>query len=175
MSFIQTPISLFAIRAGRRIAEIEVQVTIEENANDVLTITKQPVQTGASITDHAYKEPTILTMQISFRANPFKSLSKIYSELLTLQNNRVPFNVVTPKRIYKQMLINSLSQTTDKFTENCLMIRVTFQEVIIVKVASVTVPPRARQRNPGTTGKTENGGRKSALATAAEGVLGVIR
>lgn len=128
-----------------------------------MTITKQPVQQGASITDHAYKEPTAFVTSILFRDNLASSLSEIYADLLELQSAREPLEIVTPKRIYKNMLISVLSQTTDKNTENCLAINISFQEVIIVKVTTVQVP-RTKQRNPGSTGATENAGRKSALS-----------
>jgi hypothetical protein len=47
-------------------------------------------------------------MQMLFQDNLTTSLSKIYAELLQLQEDRAPFDVVTPKRIYTNMLISSL-------------------------------------------------------------------
>ncbi len=167
MSFLSSPISIFAVRPTRKIGEISANVVVDETTNDVLTITKQPVQQGASITDHAYKEPTTFNTNIYFKDNPAKSLSKIYQDLLDLQTSRVPFDIVTPKRIYRNMLIAALTNTTDKNTENILKITASFQEVIIVSVTTTTVP-RAKQKFPGTTGKTDNVGKKSALATGVE-------
>lgn len=164
MSIVTVPISLIPIKPIRKIGPISVDVIINESTNDTLTITKQPVQQGASITDHAYKEPTVFTSTIYFRYNLSKPLAQIYQELLTLQSDRVPFDIITPKRIYKSMLISSLGQTTDKNTENTLAIVLSFQEVLIVKVTTTQVP-RSRQRSPGVTGKTESAGRKSILST----------
>lgn len=169
MSFLSEPISLIPIRPVRKIGEISVNVVINENTSDTLTITKQPVQQGASITDHAYKEPTVFSTSILFRDNLTSSLSKIYQSLIDLQSNRVPFDIITPKRIYRNMLIATLSQVTDKNTENCLSISMAFQEVIIVKVSTTQVP-RRKQKNAGTTGKTENAGKKSALQSLKEGI-----
>lgn len=169
MSFLSEPISIIAIRPSRKIGDINVNVVMSEATSDTLTITKQPVQQGASITDHAYKEPTAFSMQILFRDNLALSLSKIYQNLLDLQSSRVPFDVITPKRIYRNMLIGTLSQTTDKNTENCLSISIAFQEIIIVKVSTTQVP-RTKQKNPGATGKTENAGKKSALQSLKEGI-----
>jgi len=174
MSFLSVPISLFAVRPTRKIGEISANVVVDENTNDTLTITKQPVQQGASITDHAYKEPTVFSTTIYFKDNPAKSLSKIYRELLDLQESRVPFTIITPKRIYNNMLISSISQTTDKSTENCLKINLSCQEILIVSVTTTQVP-RSKQRNPGTTGKTENVGKKSALSVAGDAVIGLFR
>lgn len=174
MSFLSVPISIFAVRPTRKIGEITANVVIDESSNDTLTITKQPVQQGASITDHAYKEPTVLTMSVLFQDNPAKSLSKIYQELLDLQSSRIPFTVLTPKRIYSSMLLSAIGQTTDKQSENILRLVLSFQEVIIVQVTTTQVP-RARQKQPGTTAKTENVGKKSALATGFDAISGLLR
>jgi hypothetical protein len=49
------------------------------------------------------------------------SPKETYQELLDLQNSRVPFDVVTGKRIYTNMLIRALEVTTDRTSENvCL-------------------------------------------------------
>lgn len=169
MGFLSEPISLIPVRPKRQIGTIDVNVVIQENTNDTLTITKQPVQQGASITDHAYKEPTTFSMQILFRDNISLSLSKLYQNLLDLQESRTPFDVITPKRIYHNMLIAVLTQTTDKNTENCLAINISFQEVILVSVTTAIVP-RIKQKNPGATGATENAGKKSALQSLKEGI-----
>ncbi len=175
MSFLSEPITLQSLFGTRRkIGNITVNVVITENTNDTLTITKQPVQQGASITDHAYKEPTVFSTSILFRDNLAKSLSKVYQDLLDLQSSRVPFDIVTPKRIYRNMLIATLAQTTDKNTENCLSINASFQEVILVKVSTTQVP-RSKQKNPGATGKTENAGKKSALLSLKEGVGAIFQ
>lgn len=170
MSFLSEPITLQSLFGkDRSFGPITVNVVVSETTNDTLTITKQPVQEGASITDHAYKEPTVFSMQILFRDNLSKSLSKIYQDLLNLQNDRAPFAVITPKRIYKSMLISTLGMTTDKSTENCLSISVSFQEVIIVSVVTTKVP-RARQKDPGTTGATQTAGKKSAALLFVQGI-----
>ena len=174
MSFLSEPLSLFAIRPTRRYGEITANVVVAESTNDTLTITKQPVQQGASITDHAYKEPTTFSTTIYFRDNPAKSLSKIYQDLLDLQTSREPFDIVTPKRIYRNMLIATLGMTTDKSTENVLKISVAFQEVILVSVSTTTVP-RQKQKFPGGTAKTENVGKKSALATGFDAFSGLFK
>lgn len=167
MSFLSQPLQSIFIRPQRKIGEISVQVVVNEATTDTLTITKQPVQQGASITDHAYLEPTTFSHTIYFAAPGFTSgasLAQIYKKLLDLQASAVPFDIVTPKRIYHDMLIASLSMVTDKLTENCLSIHAVYQQVILVPVLATTVP-RARQRNPGSNGATQNGGNKSALRT----------
>ena len=180
MSFLSQPVTLQSIFGkNRMIDSIEVQCIINESTNDSLTVTKQPVQQGASITDHAFKEPTVLSMTIhqqdtsliSGIANTFSGngLAKIYQQFLDLQSSLTPFTVITPKRIYTSMLMSTLSVTTDKTTENILAINASFQQIIIVSVTTASVP-RAQQKNAGATGATQAAGKKSALATAAQAI-----
>lgn len=179
MSFLNQPLTQIFIKPLRKIGDIEINVILHESSNDTLTITKQPVQRGASISDHAYKEPTTLQMTAYFNDNGFlgitlsfdqsSRLGSIYQNLLDLQASRIPFDIVTPKRIYRSMLFSVLGLTTDKNTENILAVQMSFQEVIIVSVGTVQVPRRA-QKNPGATGKTENAGKKSALLTLKQGI-----
>lgn len=169
MSFLSQPLQDILLKPTRKLGSISLQVVVTENTTDTLTVTKQPVQQGASITDHAYMEPTSFTHTIYFTSGATtlglsagKSLDQIYKELLDLQSSAIPFDIVTPKRIYHDMLMTSLSQTTDKLTENCLSIHASYQQIIIVPVLATTVP-RSRQKNPGSNGATQNGGAKSVL------------
>lgn len=184
MSFLSEPISIQSIFGPKRkIGSIDLQVVIQESTTDALTITKQPVQVGAAITDHSFNEPTGFSITAYFKDqdlfSPFLSpfansgLAKIYKELLDLQSSRVPFSVITPKRVYNSMLMSSLSQTTDRQTENCLSISASFQEIILVNIGVTTVP-RILQSNPGKTGATEQAGKKSAFLTGYEGVKGFV-
>lgn len=176
MSFVLQPQSLFAIGPSRSFGSKDYffsgYVTITENAVDELEITKQPVQQGATVTDHAFAKPTRLAIQMLFQSGLFSdSLSQIYQNLLNLQQSMVPFDCITPKRTYKNMLFASLSQTTDKKTENCLAINASFEQIIIVPIQTTNVP-RGQLSNPGNNGGTQNVGSKnltSGLATLLGG------
>jgi hypothetical protein len=167
--FLGQPISLIPIQPVRMIGTITVQCVINETTSDVLTITKQPVQQGASITDHSFQEPTIFSTTIYQAANRSQSLVQIYQSFLTLQSSRTPFNIVTPKRVYNTMLIGTLSVQTDKSTENIISITLQCQQVILVPIGVVQVP-RSALKNPGSNGATQPAGKKSALASLAEGI-----
>lgn len=171
MSFLSVPISLQTFfGSSRKIGSIDVNVVINENTSDELEITQQPVQEGAMIADHAFKKPTVFSMNIYFRDNLTTSFKDIYQELLDLQESRVPFDITTPKRIYENMLLKSLGMTTDKNTENTLSIQAGFQEVLIVQVSVASVPRRS-QRNAGRTGKTIKAGNKSALKIIKDAIV----
>lgn len=148
----------------RAIGPFQATVTLEEVANDELEITQHPVQQGASITDHAYKKPATVNMKVMW-SDENAPLAETYANLLALQESREPFDVVTGKRAYRNMLIKALGQTNDVQTENILSINLQLQEIFITAVEVVSVPERAKQRNPGKTGATQNAGQKSAQET----------
>lgn len=184
MSFLSQPITLQALfGAKRQIGLITVDAIIGEDTNDTLTITKQPVQIGASITDHAYLEPTILNMTIlqqiknpitqltsTFQGAANSGLSQLYQQFLDLQASRTPFNILTPKRIYKNMLMSIVRLNTSKTTENILSLNLTFQQVLFAAVGTTVVAP-INQRNAGATQATQNVGKKSALLTGVQALF----
>lgn len=169
MSLTQPPIPATII-PSRKIGVFFATVTVEEIATDILEITQHPVQNGAAITDHAYKKPGTLRLAVFFDADG-APLGETYGKLLELQNSRVPFDVVTGKRVHKNMLIQSLTQTTDAKTENVLSVNLDLQEIPLVTVEVSTLPARSAQRYPGRTGGVGNAGQKvlqparSALST----------
>lgn len=167
MSFLGAPLTDVLIQPQRKIGSIQVQVVISENTTDTLTVTKQPVQQGASITDHAYLEPVVFAATIYFQNSLSQSLSEIYQSILDLQSSRIPFDIITPKRFYSSMLMTTVSQATDKRTENILSVSISCQQIIIVPV-SITQVARHSQKNPATTGATQNAGKKSALRVGAD-------
>lgn len=163
MSVTSTPQPV-VIRPQRRIGEFTAMVVIEEAGTDELEIAKHPVQDGAQISDNAYVKAATLSMKALFN-DETDPLTEVYQKLRDLQALREVFDVVTGKRIYKNMLMKTLSQTTDRETENILSVSMAFEEIIIVQVEVTTVPPRAKQANPGKTGGTQNAGAKSAVET----------
>jgi hypothetical protein len=157
------------------IGSITTQVTLNETTTDTLTVTNQPVQQGASIADHAYQEPTVFgctiyQQQVSNAIGIVtQTLSQIYQQFQNLQSSLTPFSIVTPKRIYNNMLMISLGMTTDKATENILALHLSFKQVILVSV-STTLVVRSNLKNPGSNSPTQNAGTKqSAFFTAFGG------
>ena len=141
-----------------------------------LTITSHPVQSGANISDHAYREPTRITMEIIMsdvmacrqpgQFNSFfdKSVSA-YRRLLDLQRSRIPVSVTTRLGTYKNMLIESVSAPDDVNTRDGLRCSVSMREVLVAKVGVTKVSARAW-----TTGTGTNKG--EVPATTPTSVLG---
>lgn len=132
------------------------------NHESILSITEHPVQTGASISDHAFMEPRTVTFEIgmsdvmqdlseyisgieSFNNgdSPSKSINA-YKVLEKLQQDRIPMTVVTRLNTYNNMLISSLVVPDDKNTTYALRATVTLKEIIVAKVTTVKISARSQ-------------------------------
>lgn len=138
----------------RSIAGFVADVTVEERADDEVEITQIPVETGAAITDHAYKRPARLLLRCGWSNSSFQSGGNpvydimIYQAFLLLQASLIPFQIVTGKRIYNDMLVRRISQTTNESTENSLMLVIECQQIIFVTTQNVTLPPANQMKSP---------------------------
>jgi len=112
----------------------------EDHEQDVVK-TKNPVQNGAPITDHAYRMPARLVIEIamsdsmqSFTAGQFSSATSrsvsAYQTLLGIQAGIAICQVSTRMRQYPNMLITSVKDAATSETLYGANIVVTFEEMI---------------------------------------------
>lgn len=159
------------IRPRRQIGLIVPGVVLSEMHHDELTITKHPVEQGAPISDHAFKQPAQCMIRAGWSAAggagliPTGLLAQnqafviaVYQALLDLQASREPFTIWTGKRLYTNMLCASLDVETDERTETALFINARFEEVIIVSTAAVRVASASQQAQPQSTAPTQSTG-----------------
>ncbi len=160
-----------AIIWQRNIAGFVADVTVEEHHRDELVVTENPVEQGAAITDHAFKKPARVTLRVGYSNSSLASLGDTtyvqdwYAQFLALQAGRAPFNVLTGKRSYTNMLMTSIETMTDEKWENASLFTVECREIILVTTQTVSVPPSANMKAPGINGATQNNG-TSSLAPA---------
>ncbi|NHB89743.1 phage baseplate protein [Photorhabdus tasmaniensis] len=172
-------------------------VVISEKHTDALEITEHPVEIGAAVSDHAYKKPSEITMELGFAGGgsllDFVDTSKIglsmglspketYQKILDLQELREPFKVITGKRTYENMLIKAIEVTTDRLSENVLLCTLTLREVIITSTQKVQVAEKEVMKTGVNTSAVENSGTKtlkpvneSALSEIKEGAVNAFR
>lgn len=178
------PYSLEAIifERNRSIAGIVPDVTISEEHSDSLTVTKHPVDTGANIADHAYKNPSIVRCRFGWSdssrlinslldSSIFKGMQTtqdIYEYLQSLMTSRQPISLRTGKRFYERVLLTELRTTTTENTESCLIVDCVFEEIITARVQTVTLAPEY-QKNASKTASVTNGGQRSASPISASG------
>lgn len=146
------------IHTGRRfrtkfLGDIRLDSVLTETHASAITLTKNPVEFGADITDHAIVEPRTLTIRaIVADATPAtgvtaqlvglgtgllggsKSRSNVaFTALQELHDRREPFDVQTTLSLYRDMVIIGLTTVRDKTTRNSLEVVVDLQEVRIVE------------------------------------------
>lgn len=134
--------------------------------DQTLTKTHHPVQTGASISSHAYIEPAQLVLNVlmsdvaasyvggaanvqPWSGNPSKSVAA-YQQMLTLQAARIPLTVVTRLRTYYNMLILKVSPREDDRTITGARFRIEFEQIFIAN--TLATPVSARVNDTSSTG-----------------------
>ena len=90
-----------------------------------------------------------------------KSPREMYQELLNLQSERRPFDVVTGKRTYNNMLIRTIEVTTDKTSENVLNCTLTLREVIMTATNKIKVADKTAMKDGVSTSAVQNTGTKT--------------
>lgn len=137
--------------------DAEIQIEHEQQ----LRKTEHPVQTGASISDHAFLEPARLILDIgmsdamdayfnpsTWSGNSSKSVSA-YQTMLAMQFSRIPLSITTRLRSYQNMVIESLTPTDTYKTANGLRMRVELGQIFLAIVSQSTVS--ARPQDTSTT------------------------
>ena len=129
------------------------------------TITEHPVETGASISDHSYINPAIVEIQIGM-SDVAKSItdgqfvssatqSRSVAAFLVLEDlmkRRLPLQVVTRLKVYRNMLITEINVPDDFLTVHGLKATITFKEIFVAVVKTVKISSR-----PQTTDNTNRG------------------
>lgn len=170
MNWLTQPPERIFLRPLRSLGGLVFDVVVSEEHEDTLAITSHPVEQGAAISDHAYRKPATVTIKAASSESTYglpiwdSANVTLYNALLALQNAREPFDIITGKRKYTNMLIEKLNVTTNADTEHALMVTAVCREVIIVRTQVMEVPTdRDRHRNPAKTGGTADKGRKQAI------------
>jgi hypothetical protein len=156
-------LSVLFSQQRRRIGMSAPSVVISEKHSDALEITEHPVEVGAQVSGHAFKRPSEVTMDLGFAGGGSlidgidttkmfnidtglslgASPADVYKKLPALQESRVPVDVITGKRSYKNMLIRAIEVATDKTSENVLMCVLTLREVIISETQKINAADKA--------------------------------
>lgn len=191
-------LSVLLQQRTRRIGIIIPDVVITEKHSDALEITEHPVEVpttesgGASgegagfIADHAFRRPSDLTMEIGFSGGGSMldlanttgiglsvgtSPRDMYQKLLDLQRKKQPFDVVTGKRSYNNMLIRTLDVTTDRTSENVLMVSLTLREVITTQTQTITSASKVNMSQGVSTSAMQDSGVKTAKSVTNVSLL----
>jgi hypothetical protein len=136
---------------------------MEERHDDDSVITDNPVETGSVINDHAYDLPQDLEIvavwdSVKQASGQVGFLETMYQKVLDIKQAKILLNVVTGKRSYQNLLLKGISEITDKDSENVLMLRLSFKQVLLTYTTTVSVSSAAQQSIPQKTMPTINNG-----------------
>lgn len=137
---------------------------IEEKHDDDSVITEDPVEIGSVINFNKYDLPQQLELSYvwspSGKGNTAQSpsyLNAMYQKFLVLKSADVLLTIKTGKRLYQNMVIKNISETTDKDTENVLLLRLDCRQILMAITQSVLLPASS-QAQPQVTSSTVNQG-----------------
>ncbi|CAB3729359.1 hypothetical protein LMG3458_04694 [Achromobacter deleyi] len=169
----------------KKIGQIEIAAVVQETYTDTLEITSHPVDGGPggprTINDHAFKKPREVVMQCGWSNADYEGLlgataealpngqaaasdyvTAVYTQLLALQESREPFDLITCRRKYSNMLIQSLKVDHNKDTQGSLRVTANLVEVQIVHARETAVPPLPRHADARKTGGPMECGTRNA-------------
>lgn len=121
------------ILVSRSIGGVFVDVVISEEHESEMEIAEHPVEKGAKISDHAWRLPAKVTLELAIAGE--RAVAS-FQQLLDVQAAAEPFSLVTGLKVYQNMLIKRLSATRDKENARVLKFEAELQEVIIVSTES---------------------------------------
>ena len=130
---------------------------LTETHNNEVSLTTNPVELGAAITDNAVIEPKKITItaQVSDTPIGFAAVGQIidnvtglfgssteqsitrsnaaYNALVQLQEQREPIEVQTKLKFYTDMIITNIKTEQDKDTSRIVRLIISLQEVLITR------------------------------------------
>jgi len=128
-----------------------------------LAITDHPVQSGVSVSDHAYLKPRILTIDVGMSecgrqliptqfSGSWSRSVRAYQVLTDMQKSRIPVTVLTRLGQYKNMLVEDIDVSDDYKTLFGLKATVMMKELIVAEVTTVKISASSQ-----LTGATKRG------------------
>lgn len=158
------------IRTKKSIGGIELDAVLSETHNNQVRLTKNPVELGADITDHAIIEPKRINIiaQVSdtplgtaafgqivdlvtglFGTSTTQNITRsnaAYNAMVQLMEQREPIEVQTKLVLYENMVITGLTTTQDKNSSRIVLMNLTLEEVLITESQVVKLDPEQLQQ-----------------------------
>jgi hypothetical protein len=146
---------------------IVFDAVFEESHEANLEVTDNPVETGVTVSDHAFMKPLVVTISGGVSDTPLRRVSndryspmkeseaelirqmlpdaflydsrskRAFQVIQELQASAQPFDLQTGLRFYRNMVCTSIRASQDKDTASVLIFEAVFREVIIVNVQTV--------------------------------------
>ena len=133
---------------------IEGVLYFDEKHEITVSKTRQPLESGATLTDHAVRIPDRLTLQglVSDLVEGGRQRgADVWQRLRTLADARTRFDVVTPIGVYQNMMLVNAETSRNAGTGGGLIFKLELEEVLFVSLTSAglveeTLGPAAQDR-----------------------------
>ncbi len=153
------------IRTKKSIGGIELDAVLSETHTNAVRLSKNPIELGAEITDHAIVEPKRLNIIATVSDTPLGSAAfgqivdlvtglfgtstsrnltrsnAAYNAVLQLMESREPIEVQTKLKLYENMIITGLRTTQDKNSSRIVEMAISLEEALIVQTETVKLEP----------------------------------
>lgn len=163
------PRAVRGARLDRDDAEVFVfDAVLSEDHEENAEVSTHPLETGAEVTDHVRVSP------ISFSISGIVSNTPLDGEpgadrdfaawdrLRGLKNARRPLRVVTPLRVYDDMVITSISTKRDPDGGQALAASIWLKQIVTADRRTITLPERVVPRRRPRAVQTTDAGRQTA-------------
>lgn len=173
-----------------KIGGLVFDAILKTDHSSKVTVTNHPIESGANISDHAFVEPSEISIELAVSDSERdrgtfgsgKRSVKAFQELTKLQISRKLITVVTRLKTYRNMLIISVSAPDDYTTMNAFRAVIILSEIPVVSTSRVSVNARATASSTQVqkTGSTNSGTKQAAepkqsVLKQAAGKLGFAR
>ncbi len=153
------------IRTKKSLGGVQLDAVLTETHESPVVITKNPIEFGADITDHAIIEPKKLNILAEVSDTPLGTAAfgeivdlvtglfgtatsdnltrsnAAYNALIQLQETLEPIEIQTKLKLYKDMLITNISTTQDKNTSRIVTMSISTEEVLITQSEVIQLEP----------------------------------
>ena len=183
------------VRTQKSIGGIQLDAVISESHVNEVSLTSNPVELGADITDHAVLQPKKLNIVAMVSDTPLglaafgqivdlitglfgtstgENLTRsntAYNAMVQLQETREPLEIQTKLKLYTNMIITSIKVVQDKNTSRVVSMNIDLQEVLITQTELVQLSEKQLKegspRDQASSPAKE--GRKSTQEISEEG------
>jgi len=189
------------IRTEKSIGGIQLDAVISESHTNEVSLTSNPVEFGAEITDNAVTQPKKVNIlaQVSDTPMGLAAFGQIvdlvtglfgtsttdnitrsnaaYNAIIQLQEEREPIEIQTRLKLYTDMVITKVTTIQDKDTSRIARMSIDLQQVIITQ--SEIVQLTEEQLRAGSAREqaspAEKSGRKEAIEPPADTNKSVLK
>ena len=144
------------------IAGIEFDAIIDSSESHTASVPEYPVDSGYSVSDNLALSPMELSMTLYVTATPVTWLGRhgsgedririICDDMMNLFESREMFEVITPDRIYSNMVIAELEIKRSQDIGYAIEIPITLKQVTVTFAAVTNIP--ASYARSGSTGSS---------------------